>query len=303
MKCSVCRYEMPDDFRYCPVCGTMRPDPLMRPAGMKLRELYAVWCAASHPHLSRNSINTYRRAWERIAADCSERDIGCIKTEELQRVASKISYEDAKKFRSLFRQMYELASEGKPIHSPVEKIVLPRRMYRRREAFKPYEVAKMWEAYHDGDRDAAYALILIYTGMRTGEFGRLKEKNIDFALRTITDIATKNEKCAMKPVIVPRIIVPVLESLCIGNPEHLLVSMNRESFYKLYYSFLDRIRVRSLSPHCCRHTCATLLARKNVPLAVTQQVMRHADSRTTLEVYTHLDTEDAHSAMDSLEEE
>lgn len=303
MKCSICNFEMAAGYRYCPICGTLKPDTLTQPKGMTLQELYAVWCAANHPRLSRVSIDNYRRAWRRIAADYGGRDIGSIKTEELQHVVGKISYDDAKKFRSLLHGMYKLAADGQPINSPADNIVLPRRTYRRREAFKPYEIARMWAAYHAGDRDAAYILILIYTGMRTGEFRRAKEKNIDLVLCTITDVATKNEKCTVQPIIIPRIIVPVLQSLCVGNPEHLLVDMSEPSFYKLYYSFLERIQVRSLQPYCCRHTCATLLARKNVSLAITQQIMRHVDPRTTLDVYTHLDSDTIHDAVNALEEE
>lgn len=199
--------------------------------------------------------------------------------------------------------MYLLASANKPIRSPAESIVLPKRLLHHRDAFKSYEIAKMWSAYHEGDMDAAYVLTLIYTGMRTGEFLAAKEKNIDLIACLIIGVASKNKECVNKPIIIPRILVPVLKSLCIGDPERPLFSLSRPSFYSFYYTFLQRIQVRALPPYCCRHTCATLLARKNVSLAITQQVMRHADYRTTLEVYTHLDTDDAHSAMDSLEEE
>lgn len=303
MKCRICEFEMPDEFRYCPICGTMKPDKLARPTGMKLKELYAVWCAANYPRLSASSIGNYRRAWNRVAPDYSDRDIGEIRTEELQHIANRVSYNDAKKFRSLLNNMYKLAANGQPIKSPSEDVVLPKRVYQRRNAFKSYEIAKIWQAYREGDRDAAYALVMIYTGMRTGEFISAKEKNIDFALKIITDVATKNEKCALQPIIIPRILVPVLQSLCIGDPEHPLIDVSRESFYRRYYSFLQRIQVRPLAPYCCRHTCATLLARKNVSLAITQRVMRHADCRTTIDVYTHICLDEDHAAMDSLEEE
>jgi site-specific recombinase XerD len=46
------------------------------------------------------------------------------------------------------------------------------------------------------------------------------------------------------------------------------------------------------TPHCFRHTYATLSRRRGVPLEVVSQLITHRSVQTTQEIYTHLDVED-----------
>jgi integrase len=57
---------------------------------------------------------------------------------------------------------------------------------------------------------------------------------------------------------------------------------------------------RNLRFHDLRHTAATLLLKAGVPIAVVQLLMRHADIRTTIETYGHLDDTDARAGMNRL---
>ena len=50
---------------------------------------------------------------------------------------------------------------------------------------------------------------------------------------------------------------------------------------------IDRTKIRGLNPHCCRHTCATVLAEENVPAAIIKEILGHANYATTLG-YTHI---------------
>lgn len=52
--------------------------------------------------------------------------------------------------------------------------------------------------------------------------------------------------------------------------------------------------------HDLRHTTATLLLKAGVSLAVVQQIMRHQDPRTTMEIYGHLDLTDMRKGMEAL---
>jgi hypothetical protein len=52
--------------------------------------------------------------------------------------------------------------------------------------------------------------------------------------------------------------------------------------------------------HDLRHTTATLLLKARVPMYVVQKILRHADIKTTVGIYGHLDIEDSREALKSM---
>ena len=72
------------------------------------------------------------------------------------------------------------------------------------------------------------------------------------------------------------------------------------SFRRRYYTALKQVDgVRKLSPHCCRHTYATLLEKHGVPLQLIARLMGHARVETTGN-YLHTSMETMSSAVDLL---
>jgi integrase len=57
---------------------------------------------------------------------------------------------------------------------------------------------------------------------------------------------------------------------------------------------------RVIDIHALRHTAATSMARRNVPLVVAQRVLGHADPKLTARVYTHLDVDDLRVAVEGV---
>ena len=57
---------------------------------------------------------------------------------------------------------------------------------------------------------------------------------------------------------------------------------------------------RVVDIHALRHTAATRMARRGVPLVVAQRVLGHASPEMTAKVYTHLGLEDLRGAVDVL---
>lgn len=299
--CQLCGAELDPAYRFCPMCGRILEVPKTVASGLTLQDAYLAWLPTRESNISRKSMDSYRRAWVRVES-YSRCDVSHIHADEVQRIINGLSYEDAKKLRSLLRQVYDIANAKTGCsYNPIDSIRLPKRVLRRRNAFAAKEIEKMWHAYRDGDVDAAYPLILIYTGMRTGEFLSLRECNINFDSRVISGVGTKSAASALADIILPQAIIPVLQSLCTGVPQRRVVPYaNATSYYKRYYACLQRLGVRCLCPHCCRHTYASMLASHNMTPVVIQRAMRHADYQTTAKTYTHLDPGYIHDALDSL---
>jgi len=75
------------------------------------------------------------------------------------------------------------------------------------------------------------------------------------------------------------------------------------SFRRRYYTALKNLEdVRLLSPHCCRHTYATRLQAKGVPLELIAKLAGHANITTT-QGYTHTTNETLLKAVSVLDEQ
>lgn len=67
-----------------------------------------------------------------------------------------------------------------------------------------------------------------------------------------------------------------------GNP------VGRRIIIKHFNQIIEAAGVRKIRFHDLRHSCATLLISKGVPLKVVQERLRHADIRTTGNIYSHV---------------
>jgi Phage integrase family len=61
-----------------------------------------------------------------------------------------------------------------------------------------------------------------------------------------------------------------------------------------------KAQVRPIRWHDLRHTTASLLKAAGVHLVDAQRILRHSDPRITQEVYTHVDLDQLHSAVNGM---
>ena len=62
------------------------------------------------------------------------------------------------------------------------------------------------------------------------------------------------------------------------------------------------LQLPDVTPHILRHTAATRWAEAGCDIKVLQYIMGHADIRTTMEIYNHIDSERVRREMDKLSE-
>lgn len=74
------------------------------------------------------------------------------------------------------------------------------------------------------------------------------------------------------------------------------------NFFRSYMARISRAGVRQITVHDARRTCATLLADLDVHPRVAMQILRHADFKVTMEIYTSVSTKQTQEALRRLGE-
>ena len=181
--------------------------------------------------------------------------------------------------------------------------------------------------YYDG------IYILFKTGLRISEFVGLTKKNLDFENnRIIVDHQfqrtrdmkyiiedTKTESGERMVPMTPevkeafqRILAnrknPKVEPMVDGYSGFLYLDKNGRPMVALHwekyfqhirekYNKIYRIQMPKVTPHVCRHTFCSNMAKSGMNPKTLQYIMGHSDISVTLNVYTHLNYDDAEEEM------
>ena len=68
------------------------------------------------------------------------------------------------------------------------------------------------------------------------------------------------------------------------------------------YNSIYRVQMPNITPHVCRHTYCSNMAKSGMNPKTLQYLMGHSDIGVTMNTYTHLGLEDAQDELKRLEE-
>lgn len=179
--------------------------------------------------------------------------------------------------------------------------------------------------------------ILFKTGMRISEFCGLTVSDIDMKARTINidhqlqrtanmKYIIENTKSTSGTRVLPmsdevydcfKVILskrkpPKREPMVDGKAGFLYLDKNGKPKVALHwekyfqhsvekYNKTYRIQMPKITPHVCRHTYCSNMARSGMNPKTLQYLMGHADISVTLNTYTHLGFDDAKQELERLE--
>ena len=253
------------------------------------------------PKLSDSKQCAYQIAWKRLDS-ISLRRIDTLSVSDLRNVVRDhaTTYYPARDMKVLLNHLFYLAgADGWVSRDLPGFIMLPALDEKKRDPFTVEEQAALWRAYENGCADAAIPLIMIYTGMMTGEMRRLTAEMVDFEHQRIEGVGLKTEVRKASPVYLPDAIIPVLQD-AIGGRSGRVWTCNEDDFYARYYAALDAAGVRRLTPYSCRHTTATALAiTENIAPETVRKIMRWSTT-AMLQRYAHPDDADALAAVNQI---
>lgn len=85
-----------------------------------------------------------------------------------------------------------------------------------------------------------------------------------------------------------------------GMPEVAMHWQHRFNHAVQRYNDIYRVQMPNITPHVCRHTYCSNMAKSGMNPKVLQYLMGHSDISVTLNTYTHLKLDDAREEVEKL---
>lgn len=265
---------------------------------------YKVFSAGRGAKISDDKRRAYRIAYNRLERyhQTPVNELTVAGIQEVINTSCKTFY-PAKDLRGLVRHILRRAgADGVPVNLNLPELLeLPSLKEEKREPFTEEEQIALWLSYEDGNISAGVPLVMIYTGLMTGEMRKLEASMIDFERQEIIGVGLKTDERHEKSVLIPDDIIPILEDMVARCPEGRFFPMSEEHFYDMYYKALaDAGITRHLTPYSCRTTTATTLAvHREVAPQIVQRVMRWKSTKV-MDKYVKPDDTDARKALNKI---
>ena len=210
-----------------------------------------------------------------------------------------------------------------------------------REAITKDQMRKFLKFVHDDVVYCKYyevVYILFHTGMRISEFCGLILKDIDLENRTVnidhqlqrtsdmryiiettkTDAGTRvlpitEDVAQMFQAIIEDRNAPKVEKSIDGYSGFLFYDDNGMPLVAMHwqhrfnhmvgrYNDIYRVQMPNITPHVCRHTYCSNMAKSGMNPKTLQYLMGHSDISVTMNVYTHIGFDDAEEELKRMEE-
>ena len=174
--------------------------------------------------------------------------------------------------------------------------------------------------------------ILFKTGLRISELCGLTIRDIDLQKRTIDvnkqlqytggkkayiEKTKTNAGTRVLPMsdevyeVFKRVEKPKVEKMIDGVSGFLFLDDNGKPMVAYHwekkfqhsvekYNKIYKVELPTITPHVCRHTYCTNMAKSGISVKTLQYLMGHSDISVTMNVYTHLKLEDAKDELERI---
>lgn len=273
-------------------------------------DLWESYRSSELPKRGESTRTAYEIAWrKRIKGTIGDRPIDDVKLDDLNAIVAHCTYDPAKDVRDLMSILFQRAIvDRQTTVNPAPMMTLPLQAGKEVVPWEPSEVSSLWSAWGNGERIAGYCLLMIYSGMMTGELLRCKEEMINWDDQQIIGCGLKTKKRKEMPIHFPHIVEPILRELCATKSgkrggEGYILDVSERSFYERFKKMKESLGIRpEVIPYSSRHSTGTELSLMGVPPAVIIDIMRQKNYTTTLKHYTKIPSNVLLDALNAMAE-
>lgn len=265
----------------------------------------------------------------RFPEDLMDMELSAIKPLHLQGFVNQFSQGASKsyidKMRVLLHSLFSAAVDNELTPgNPSTKLRFPQVIEKPRKSFTEAEAKKIvtFATGYPYRRIAIAVVTLLFTGLRQGELLGLKWNDItDSTLTVRRGVYTEKGKAKVEDYKAKTAgslrslpLMPEVAHMVKTLPHHgdfifgtrTGTLWNPRNFARDYNRFFKALRdtypeVRKLSPHCCRHSFATLTLDSGTDVRIVQELLGHTDIKTTAR-YTHPDMNSMQKAVSGMKD-
>jgi integrase len=273
-------------------------------------EDYLIYSRNTHRPSSTGSVQTSLRELLRILGDRPIQSIGVREGERFVGLKQKeASSRTARVYLVTLASAFETAKRWGLIEvNPFRKVEKPRLP----ELTPAYLTTEQFQVLTQSIQDKAFrdfVFCAAMTGLRLGELTALRWEDVDFEhrllhVRNSADFTTKSKRNRVVPM--NRWVCKALDCRRPPNLTGLVFNRYGMKLKKEYVSHRFKKAIRALGFdeklhfHSLRHTFASWLVQRGVPLYDVQRLMGHSTYNMT-QVYSHLLPEQLHKSVERLE--
>lgn len=273
-------------------------------------QLWESYSASELPMRGKSTQDAYNVAWrKRIKGTIGDRPIDEIGLDDLNAIVAGCTYDPAKDVRDLMSILFQRAIvDRQTTVNPAPMMTLPLQQSEEVVPWNASEISTLWKAWGNGERVAGYCLLMIYSGMMTGELLRCKEDMINWEDQQIIGCGLKTKKRKEMPIHFPHIIEPILRELCATKSgkrggEGYILDVSERAFYERFARMKVALDIRpEVRPYSSRHSTGTELTLMGVEPAIIIDIMRHKNYTTTLKHYTKIPSNVLVDALNAMAE-
>lgn len=288
-------------------------NPLSLEPGITFGEIYNRW-SAEHFAVKPSTIRVYRSAFAAVEP-LHDREFKKLKRNDLQYAldASGKNYPTVKMIRLLYTQLYRYALQNDLVEKDYSRFVdiSRHRSEEEEEAvhtnIPPDEIAALWNAADDPA--VQNVLLLIYSGLRVGEFLALTPADVDTDARFIT-VRKSKTAAGRRRVPIAGKTLPFWKARKAEGPDPggFLIRVDcTPTAQRRYHVFREAfentfagIGLPPHRPHDTRHTTASLLHAAGIEPYTVKKILGHATADVTELVYTHISDAALLAAVDKI---
>lgn len=265
----------------------------------------------AYKKLTENSKNRYNTSFA-FFAPLHNKDIHDIKYTDLQSIIDKVeadgydktlrngevkhmtySKSSMERLKHLVSKIYSIAIKNNIVSLDLSKYleVGGDPIRRKKEIFTSDEIKALGKSIPHNP-NARHILILIFTGMRTGEYLNLKRNQINFEKNLIENFGEKTEAGRKRKMFIHPYIKDMLMDLAIESKtgyiieyEEKPISYDKIFYDRIYYPALEKAGVSRKIPYTCRYTFATIAHQSGVDDKALQKLMGHTNFNITANSY------------------
>lgn len=275
-------------------------NPTLFSSKTTFKEIYERYKTQKFDKISASSISGYEISYKhcKLLHKMAFRD---IRYGHLEQVINNVrqagaGYATQKKVRVLLEQLYAYASKYDLVERDyarfleIDKHVA---VYKK----KPFSVRERNRLWKNRDVECVDdILILIYSGLRLGEYLSLTSQDINKRGRYLHVLKSKTPS-GVRIVPINKKIWPIIEQRLASY--HICPYRSYDEFRKHFDKACTLLHMHH-TPHECRHTCASMLDSSGANDTAVKMILGHARKGVTKAVYTHKTLHDLRKAIDSI---